>query len=428
MGVRVFRDTQAGRELVGRIDPSPASGALFSYDLGFVAQHRSSLGISHRLPVDAEPYRETDFGPFFRGLLPEGQVYADLARACQVPRSDYLEIIERLGCESVGALTLVSERVDPGEYEPAYEPLATSALDAMREGPLPAAVRVASETRLSLSGAQSKVAWALPEGVRVESAGESDWLVPRGTAPSTHIVKLCARGEEGIALNELACSLMARACGIEVARVSLVPFLPGAIAVERYDREWVGQAGGRRLMRMHQEDLCQALGFVPYYKYQVEGASYSYPALCASLIDDACAAPRRDRAEFAKRLAFDYAVGNSDAHLKNFSLLYDASWQSRRLAPMYDVTCIPLTGYSTHMAFDVGGHRELGDIDERDVMSVAIDCDVSLDEFDAAVREVVAGIEGFDPGLCPEPARLTSERILEDAAPRLAVLRAYLAI
>ncbi len=427
MGVRVFRDTQVGRELVGRIDDS-AAGSVFAYDPEFVALHRAALGISHRLPVDANPYSEADFGAFFRGLLPEGQVYADLARAYQVPRNDYLAIIERLGCESIGALTLVSDRVDPGEYEPTYEPLVASALDAMREGPLSAAVRVASETRLSLSGAQSKVAWTLPEGHSAESAGELDWLVPKGTAASSHIIKLSARGEEGIALNELACSLMARACGIEVARVSLVPFLPGAIAVERYDRVWVGETGLRRLMRVHQEDFCQALGFAPYYKYQVEGASYSYPALCSSIIDDACVSPRRGRIEFAKRVAFNYAIGNSDAHLKNGSLLYDVAWTSRRLAPMYDVTCIPLTGYSTRMAFDVGEHRELGDIDERDVMSIATDCDVGLAEFDAAVREVVGGLEGFDFELCPDPVRQTAERIQEDAAPRLAVLRAYLAI
>lgn len=428
MGIAVFRDTAQGRELVGRLDFTIGSDALFAYDSRFVATHRSSLGISHRLPVDVAPYSEEDFASFFRGLLPEGQVYADLARTYQVPRSDYLSIIEKLGCESVGALTLVSDGVNPEEYKPRFEPLSVSALDEMRRGPLPAAVHVASETRLSLAGAQSKVAWALAEGISADSALESDWLVPLGTAPSSHIIKLSARGEEDIALNELACSLMARACGIDAAPVSLLPFLSGAIAVERYDRIWVGEPGNRRLMRMHQEDFCQALGFAPYYKYQVEGVSYSYPAMCAALIDDACAAPRRDRVEFAKRLAFNYAVGNSDAHLKNSSLLYNEAWTSRDIAPMYDVTCIPLTGYSTRMAFDIGEHRELDDIDERDIMSIATDCDAGLSEFDDVVREVIAGFEGFDFAICPEPARQTAERILENAAPRLAVLRAYLAI
>ena len=64
---------------------------------------------------------------------------------------------------------------------------------------------VASSTRLSLAGAQSKIAWFLPEGLRADRAMRGDWLVPRGTAPSTHIIKISRRGEEGIAANELAC-------------------------------------------------------------------------------------------------------------------------------------------------------------------------------------------------------------------------------
>ena len=100
-----------------------------------------------------------------------------------------------------------------------------------------------SQTRLSLSGAQSKVAWHLPGGVAARGAGPGDWLVPHGTAPSTHIVKVSKPGEEDVAYNELACSLIAQACGIDAARVDLVPFLPGAVAVERYDREWVGTPG-----------------------------------------------------------------------------------------------------------------------------------------------------------------------------------------
>lgn len=428
MGISIFRDAPVGRELIGRIDFGPGGEASFAYDPAFVSRSAGSLGISHRLPVDGRLYRQDEFGPFFRGLLPEGQVYTDLARMYQVPRNDYLTVIERLGCESVGALTLVSDRVDPSEYDPTYEPLATSVLEAIRESPLPAVVRVTSETRLSLAGAQSKVAWTLPEGMLPEDAGEFDWLVPRGTAPSSHIVKLSARGEEDIALNELVCSVIARSCGIDAARVSLLPFLPGAVVVERYDRVWTGDGTARRLMRLHQEDFCQALGFAPYYKYQVEGATASYPALCAELIDDASALPRADRVEFAKRQAFNYAVGNSDAHLKNSSLLYDTSWRRRRLSPMYDVTCIPLTGYSTRMAFDFGSHRELGEIDERDVMAIATDCDVSLGEFDSAVREVLAGFDDFDPAQCPDAARATANRVLENAVPRLEVLRRYLAI
>lgn len=168
--------------------------------------------------MDDRPYPEEEFGPFFRGLLPEGSVYGNLAQMYQVPRNDYLSIIGQLGCESIGALTFVAQGIDPGEYEPRLEPLSNEVVGALASAPLHTVTMETSETRLSLSGAQSKVAWHLPKGVAAKNAGPGDWLVPHGTAPSTHIVKVSKPGEEDIAYNELACSLIAQACGIDAAR------------------------------------------------------------------------------------------------------------------------------------------------------------------------------------------------------------------
>ena len=262
MHLSMYRDVLAGRELVADIEFEPGKSGTFSYDEAYVARAKAmgELGISERLPVDSRPYAAEEFGPFFRGLLPEGSVYGNLAQMYQVPRNDYLSIIARLGCESIGALTFVADGIDPGEYEPHFEPLTDEMVRSFGEGPLRAVTRMTSETRLSLSGAQSKVAWCIEEGVRASEAEIADWSVPRGTAPSSHIIKVSAPGEEEIAYNELVCSLIARACGMEVACVDLLPFLPGAIAVQRYDRQWVSRDGKKVLLRLHQEDFCQALG------------------------------------------------------------------------------------------------------------------------------------------------------------------------
>ena len=179
-------------------------------------------------------------------------------------------------------------------------------------------------------------------------------------------------------------------------------------------------------MRLHQEDFCQALGLQPFYKYQPSGIAADYIEYAADLIDDASDAPVEDRLEFAKRLVFNYAVGNADAHLKNSSLLYNETWTGRSLAPMYDVTCIPLSGYSTRMPFDIGGHRELAEIDEHDIMAIALSCDVSLSAFDQVVREVVAGFEAPSFVTEDESVAAMAEQVLANAAPRIAVLRAYL--
>ncbi len=428
MRLRVYRDRECARDLVGTIDFEPGGSASFTYDHSYLENARSKgeLGISERLPLSDEAYAAEEMAPFFRGLLPEGEVYGNLVQMYQVPRSDYLSVLEQLGCESIGALTFVSEGVEPGEYEPRYEALSEELVEEIRQNPVRAATRETSSTRLSLSGAQSKVAWYLPEGLNPDHAGTADWLVPRGTAPSTHIVKIARKGEEELALNEHACALLASACGISVARVTPLPDIPSAIAVERYDRTFVDVGNERCLARLHQEDFCQALGFPPYLKYQPDSGEGEYLTYIADLIGSASSNPRSDTIEFAKRLAFNYAVGNSDAHLKNSSLLYNVGWTARRLAPLYDVTCIPLTGYSTRMSFAIGEHRELSEIDERDLLAAALDLGVSLDDWDAAIRQIVDGISPPDAVGAGEALQAAMTRILETAAPRVAVLERFI--
>ena len=426
MQIKVFRDTAADRELIGCIDADNAN-ASFHYDGAFLdAAREGQLGISERMPLRAEPYACAEIAPFFQGLLPEGEVIERIALACQVPRSAWATLIGKLGCESIGTLTFLENGSDMTDFKSRYVPLSPATADELISSPAAAAAAVAQETRLSLAGAQSKVAWTLPEDRSVETANASDWLVPMGTAPSSHIVKVSRRGEEDLAANELVCSLMATSCGIETAQANAIPWMPGAIAVKRYDRVWVDSADGRRLLRLHQEDFCQALGLPPYFKYQPEGVEANYLGYTADLLDATVGAPAESKLELAKRMAFNYAVGNCDAHLKNFSLLYNSAWTGRRLAPMYDVTCIPLTGYSTRMPFDIGEHRLIGEINESDIMSIALDLDVPLAGFDETVAEVIDGIEAFDVVETTKGIAGMAEQILDNARPRLRVLRSFL--
>lgn len=431
MEIAVYRDSAAGRLPIARIEAAKdGSNASLSYSPEYLRSHQNinDLGISERLPLQEEAYASEEISPFLQGLLPEGETLGNLAQMYQVARNNWPMLLQRLGCESVGALTFVPEGEDESSYEPAYRPLTEQDILVMRRNPARAATEVASSTRLSLSGAQSKVAWTLPEGIDAGSAQLEDWTVPYGSAASTHIIKMSRKGEEDLAVNELSCSLLAKACGIDVAEVSLVPGVPGAIAVTRYDRRWLraSDISNGAVMRLHQEDFCQALGLQPFYKYQPSGVAADYIEYAADLIDDASNAPVEDRLEFAKRLVFNYAVGNADAHLKNSSLLYNEAWTGRRLAPMYDVTCIPLSGYSTRMPFDIGSHRELAEIDERDIMTIALSCDVSLSAFDQVVREVVAGLEAPSFVAGDEAVAAMTEQVLANAAPRIAVLQAYL--
>lgn len=367
MEIGVFRDWRGGKQRIATLSREGGVGSeRFQYCEAFV--EHGVLGVSEMLPLSSEPYDSRAVAPFFQGLLPEGEVAARIAQTGQIPRS----------------------------------------------------------TRLSLSGAQSKVAWTLPEGLLPKQANFDDWLVPHDGAASTHIIKISRNGEEELATNELACSLLAESCGIDAASIFEIPQIPGAIAVERYDRVWTGSKDGRVVSRAHQEDFCQALGLAPFYKYQPEGVEADYIEMVSDLLNEAAVFPARDRVEFAKRLVFNYTIGNSDAHLKNSSLLYNEDWTSRSLAPLYDVTCIPLSTYSTRMPFDIGSHRELNEIDEHDIFKICLSADAPMDAFDAAVAEVVNGFESPRLLSCSEAVETMVSRILENSKPRLTVLKRYL--
>lgn len=428
MRVDVYRDRADGPVLMGRFEGPDTHTATFTYDDAYLdwAMPRQQLGMSELLSLDFEPYAPAEYRPFVAGLLPEGSTLPALAQRYQVPRNDYLGLIAQAGCESIGALTFVADGVDKAEYQPGYRHLTPDDMAAFRDNPERAVALQSGQVRLSLSGAQTKVAWALPEDVDEDDAKLSDWLVPYGTAASTHIIKVARKGEEDVAENELACSVLARRCGVPTAQVTRITELPGGIAVKRYDRIWVGEGQRRHVARLHQEDLCQALGLMPDLKYQPTGLPTSYVALVCNLLDETSADAGADRVMFARRLVLDYALGNADNHLKNSSLLYAVDWKSRRLAPAYDITCIPLTGYSTRMAYDIGNHRVLSDITADDIVSVARELHVTDVEMVKVIAEVLGGLDIAKNDDLGGADRDVVYRILRNAAPRLAVLGASL--
>lgn len=424
MRLEVYRDSREGMELVGAF-ASTDFGIRFFYDVRYVqrGEEKGEFGVSESMPLDFGYYEPQEYAPFFQGLLPEGVVLANLAERYQVPRNDFLAFFEKLGCESIGALTFVAERSRLTDFKPSYAPLENSVVEQLREDAERAVTEMTDELRLSLSGVQSKVAWYLPEEIDARDAALSDWKLPLGTAPSSHIVKVARRGREELAYNEFVCMEIAQRCGFATSDVALIPEIPGAIAVKRYDRVPLDEGG---LLRLHQEDFCQARGLPLYLKYADAHPGVSYVQVIAKLIDAVSESPAQDRVEMARRLLFHYLIGNSDNHLKNYAFLYSEDWRHRALAPLYDLTCIPLTGYSTKMAFALGSHRELSGITADDLARMAEDMRVSLKAVKEEARLLVERFEAVDPASFVEfDIQATAKRVMENAAPRLAVLKSF---
>jgi serine/threonine-protein kinase HipA len=202
--------------------------------------------------------------------------------------------------------------------------------------------------QFSLAGAQAKTALLCQDG---------RWGVPHGAKATTHILKPAVAGLDDHDLNEHLCLDAARRAGLIAVRTRVARFgAEAAILVDRYDRV---KADGLTI-RVHQEDLCQAMGLPPTRKYQAEGGPA--PKQIAELFRKVMAPRNADQAidRFFDALIWNWLIGGTDAHAKNYSLLL-ADGQVR-LAPLYDIaSALP---YGTHerklrFAMKIGGDYDV---------------------------------------------------------------------
>lgn len=219
--------------------------------------------------------------------------------------------------------------------------------------------------QFSLAGAQAKTAlYQDPETGR--------WGEPWGAMPTTHIVKPAVTGLDDHDLNEHLCLAAARTLGLRAAVSDIVTYAgERAIAVRRYDRRFVDGT----VVRIHQEDLCQALGVPPTAKYQNEGGPS--PERIAALLADHAGAGEVGR--FLDALAYNWVIAGTDAHAKNYSVLLSGS--QVRLAPLYDVaSALPYDDLylpKLKMAMRIGSEYAVGRISGRhwDALATAVGID-----------------------------------------------------
>jgi serine/threonine-protein kinase HipA len=336
---------------VGRYDRLEDGNELFAYDPVWL-EAEDAAPVSHSLPLRAEPYGKRQLRPFFAGLLPEESQRQRLAAVLGLPEDDDFALLEAIGGECAGALTILPRgerpRGDVGTLSPCPEDRLAGILRALPYRPMLAGER---GLRLSLAGAQSKLPVVYRDG--------AFWL-PQDGAPSTHILKPeLSEWFKGIVHNEHACMSLARALGIPVAgtRIVEVGGIP-CLLVTRYDRAVDADTGHVR--RIHQEDFCQALGRPPERKYQSEGGP---PAreIVRLLRSGWSTAPARDILAFVDLAVFNAIIGNADAHGKNYSMLYDG--RTRRLAPGYDlVSTVFWPELSAVPAMKIGGSDSIHSI------------------------------------------------------------------
>lgn len=334
---------------VGQLLQVQGGDLAFEYDEAYLES--AGIAISYALPLKKERLEGTEVKAFFSGILPDEGERERLARQIGVSQKNPFALLNAIGGECAGAISI--HPLEDGEkihkkndasadtsVIPLSETDALALLQRLEQRPL-----LAGENglRLSLAGAQQKLA-VIYQNEQIH--------LSKGDAPTTHILKPPLQRLEDSCFNELFCMRLANAIGFETPHTFL--YWAGetpCYLVERYDR--IRHQDGS-IQRLHQEDFCQALGIVPEQKYESEGG----PSIqaCLTLLDDASTQPAKDKMNFIDRIIFNYLIGNTDAHGKNFSFLYDK--EKARLAPMYDLLSLAIyPAFDPRMAMSIGKRK-----------------------------------------------------------------------
>ena len=330
------------RELVGQLIQDDGGQMIFQYDEAWRGRPQP-VALSRSLPLRKKPFTQKECRGFFGGILPEEGNRKVIARILGISDKNDFAMLAQIGGECAGAITFLPEDEKFPDDDDHYAELADHELASiLRELPRRPLMAGADGIRLSLAGAQDKIAIRL---------GDGKYYIPRGSAPSTHVLKPAIDTYEGVVFNEAFCMALASACGLNVAAIAIrkVEDIDYLLA-ERYDR--IRDEKGS-IQRLHQEDFCQALGIPSEIKYQSEGG----PSLadCFGLIREASSAPAPDLIALLNAVIFNLLIGNHDAHAKNFSFLYMPD-RSLRLASLYDLVCtVYYEELTDKMAMKIGG-------------------------------------------------------------------------
>jgi serine/threonine-protein kinase HipA len=320
----------------------------FDYDDGY-RERANATPLSVSMPTQVRSHPESAITPWLWGLLPDNEaVLSRWARDFHASASSPFSMLATpIGHDCAGAVRFAApDAVDevlgrPGEVNWLTEEEVAGRLRELREDATSWLGRDFTG-QFSLAGAQAKTALLHEDG---------RWGVPSGSAATSHILKPAVAGLDDHDLNEHLCLDAARRAGLVVARTHVAQFgEESAIVVDRYDR--LSLDG--RLVRIHQEDVCQALGVHPSRKNE-RGPG---PKEVARLIRESLPPRAADEAiwRFLDALAWNWLIAGTDAHAKNYSLLL-ASGQVR-LAPLYDVaSALPYGMHEKELRFamKIGG-------------------------------------------------------------------------
>jgi serine/threonine-protein kinase HipA len=309
-----------------------SNGAIdFQYAREWLDWH-GTFPVSLSLPLREDRYVGAPVINVFDNLLPDNDVIRKrIAERVGASGTDAYSMLSAIGHDCVGALQFLPDGIDPGKAgtidgKPVSDDEVANIIKNLAAAPL--GLDDDEDFRISITGAQEKTALLRKD---------SHWFKPIGTTATTHILKpQIDQLPNGIDLsnsveNEYLCLKLLEAFGVPTAKAEIADFGERrTLIVERFDRLWTRDG---RLLRLPQEDCCQALSVPPTRKYQSDGG----PGLRA-IIDllKGSDTPDDDVMTFMRANVIFWLIGATDGHAKNFSIFLTPGGRYR-LTPLYDV-------------------------------------------------------------------------------------------
>lgn len=404
-------------EMAGQIHADKSGRLSLNYES---AWRESSQGysLSVSMPLAEITYPQKAVWPYLWNLLPESpNVLQRWGQLYHVSAGNPFKLLEHVGADVPGAAQFIppERRVEiQSEQHPTIQWIS---IDELRErlrqlrNDISAVRRPGDIGKMSLPGAQAKTAYYWDQQ-------ENRWGVPGGRTPTTHIIKPCIPGFDGLVENEHLCQDIAARLGMPAAKSFVLSLDDTYIVVERYDR-LPPSPGSSFPRRIHQEDICQALSLMPTRKYQEDGG----PGITqiVTLIRRVSDNPDVDVERFLKANMFNWLIGGTDGHAKNYSLLIGAD-DEIRLAPLYDLSSqLPYPDLITQrVAMKIGEHYEIARVGSADWRNLAHACAIDEGRVISMLTEMARALpDEISAALAQARVDGLSDKIITPLAQRL---------
>lgn len=318
--------------------------AQMLYDPAWI-KRTGAFPISLSMPLGPDAVDHDRIIPWLANLLPETHL-SEIGQQIGVSPQDILGLLEYIGRDTAGALAIGSPRPQADDFRPIKRGEDLERI--INELPQKPFLVGEHGVSMSLAGVQDKLPVAMADG---------KLAIPINGTPSTHIIKPDSPRLPGNVHNEAFCLRLAQLVGLDVAEAT--PARAGKqlyLLVKRYDRT---KTPTGRIVRIHQEDFCQLLGYFPSAKYEFTSATVGGGPTLKMMFDGAADFVHPGaRIPLLDAVIFNVLICNVDAHAKNYSVLIGAGGTAK-LAPLYDLMCADVYSQITkRLAQSINGRKE----------------------------------------------------------------------